>query len=516
MKIARVVSLTLIIGAMIVVSSCSRTNSSTVTKQTAKVQRGNLVVSSTSTGNLDFTTIEDVAFEVAGTVEQVLVEEGDSVTKDQVLAKLDTSIWDDQIKSLEKAEKTAENNLANTESNIDAQQLAVRQAQINLLSAQSTLSQIPAVKAAQDNVDILQAALTALQGTTMVDPTVPGTQIAIIYQQLTAAKANLQSVISGTSFNLSSSINIQILKAQLSVDQSQKQLDDANRAVTSAISAKDDAVQALADAQSGLEKAKASNPTVVAPFSGIVAKVNVQGGQQVNKGAVAFQIADPTKFKVGVLVSERNISSISIGGTATVGVDSMTGVTLPAMVTAIAPTATIQQGVVNYKVTVEVRSISQPFSGNMTNQTPLSGLGGQFPRNGTSPSITQVPGNQSTTTRPGNPFSGTSGNNANQTVTLRQGLSVTVNLVTAFKNNVIMVPNRAIIRQQGKAYVQLEKNNTTEQVAVTTGIANSQYTEITEGLAEGDTVIIQVTTTSSTSSTQQREGGIFGGGGILR
>jgi len=152
----------------------------------------------------------------------------------------------------------------------------------------------------------------------------------------------------------------------------------------------------------------------------------------------------------------------------------------------------------------------------MTNQTPLSGLGGQFPRNGTSPSITQVPGNQSTTTRPGNPFSGTSGNIANQSVTLRQGLSVTVNLVTAFKNNVIMVPNRAIIRQQGKAYVQLEKNNTTEQVAVTTGIANSQYTEITEGLAEGDTVIIQVTTTSSTSSTQQREGGIFGGGGILR
>jgi HlyD family secretion protein len=85
-----------------------------------------------------------------------------------------------------------------------------------------------------------------------------------------------------------------------------------------------------------------------------------------------------------------------------------------------------------------------------------------------------------------------------------------------------MVPNRAITKQQGKSYVTVGNNNTTEQVAVTTGISNSQYTEITDGLVEGDMVLIPITTSTS-SSTTGGGGGFFGGpgggipgGGILR
>ena len=91
-----------------------------------------------------------------------------------------------------------------------------------------------------------------------------------------------------------------------------------------------------------------------------------------------------------------------------------------------------------------------------------------------------------------------------------------MNLVTASKSNVLMVPNRAISKQQGKSYVTVEKNGTTEQVSVTTGISNSQYTEITDGVVEGDTVIIPITTSTTSSTTQQRGGAFFPGGGILR
>jgi HlyD family secretion protein len=512
MKFAKIAVAILAMASITALVGCGKSNSTTTTTQTYKVQRGNLIVSTTTTGNLAFTQTEDVAFEMAGTVEQVMIEEGDSVTKGEVMATLDTSAWDDQIKALEQAVTTAESKLSDAESNISSQELVVRQAQINLLSAQNTVAQIPAVKVAQELVDFAQAALTAAQGSYAVDPNIAGTQIQMLQTQLNTAKANLQTVLSGTNFNLSSDVSLQIAKAELSVDQNQLQLDNANRAVDSANVAKDSAEQAVQDAKDALQEVQGLSPTVTAPFAGIVTNVNVQGGQTVNKGAVAAQIADPGKFEVGVLVGETDISSIAIGGMATVSVDSLTGVTLPATVTAVAPTATIQQGVVNYKVTVEIQSTGPSTSGNDTNGFP----GGGFPRGGT-----QTPGtsaNQSAGSRFGNLPSGGSSFAVSQSYTLRQGLSVTVNLVTASKSNILTVPNRAIVRQQGKTYVEEEKNGKTEQVPVTIGISNSQYTEVTGGLSEGDTVIIQVTSSSSSTSSNQRQGGgLFpGGGGILR
>lgn len=523
MKTVRAVTLTLVVAASIALVGCgSNSNSATPTTQTAKVQRGNLVVSTTSTGNLAFTRTEDVAFDMAGNVEEVMVEAGDSVTEGQVLATLDAAAWDDQLKALQKAVTAAENNLSTAESNISSQRLSVRQAQINLQAAENALADIPAVKAAQDMVDIAQAALTAAEAMYTTNPGSYGGQIDTIRKQLNDAKANLQSVLAGTSFSLSGDVALQIAKAELNADQSQLQLDDANRAVTRAIAAKDDAAQAVQDAQDALKDAQALSPKVTAPFAGVVTKVNVAGGQAINKGAVAVQIADPTKFEVGVLVGERDIASMAIGGIATVSVDSMTAVTLPATITTIAPTATIQQGVVNYQVTVQIRSTgSSPvpsLSGNATGPTPPTGSGdpfsgGRLPQGGA-----QLPGaadNESTRGFGGVLPLGSGSFAASPSATLRQGLSVTVNLVTASKTNVLMVPNRAIVRQQGKTYVNLEKNGTTEQVPVNTGISNSQYTEVTSGAAEGDTVVYTATTTT-TSSQNRGQGGFFPGGGILR
>ncbi len=511
MKILKVMIGILLVVSIIALLGCGRSSSATTTTQTYKVQRGNLVVSTTTTGNLAFTQTENVAFDMAGTVEQVMVETGDSVVQGEVMATLDTSAWNNQIKTLEQAVTTTESKLFDAESNISAQELSVRQAQINLLSAQSTVAQIPAVKAAQQLVDLAQAALTAAQGSCAVNPDYYGPQIGMLQTQLDAAKANLQSVLSGTNFNLSSDVSLQIAKAELSVDQNQLQLDNANRAIESAKVARDNAEQAVEDAKEALQEARELSPTVIAPFTGIVTNVNVQGGQEINKGAVAAQIADPNKFEVKVLVGETDISSVVVGGMATVSVDSMTGVTLLATVTAIAPTATIQQGVVNYQVTVEIQSSIPSTSGNTTSGFP----GGNIPRGGIeAPGITN---NQSGGGRFANLPSDGGSFALSQSATLRQGLSVTVNLVTASKYNVLMVPNRAIIRQQGNAYVEVEKNGATEQVPITTGISNSQYTEVTEGLAEGDTVIIQVTTTSSTSSNQGfGGGGFFPGGGMIR
>ena len=87
-----------------------------------------------------------------------------------------------------------------------------------------------------------------------------------------------------------------------------------------------------------------------------------------------------------------------------------------------------------------------------------------------------------------------------------QGLSVVVSLVTAAKSNVLYVPNRAITRQGGKNYVTVRKNNVDSQVAITTGISNTQSTEVTSGLNEGDVIVLPTASTSSGSTP--RPGGI--------
>ena len=523
MKIVKLGAVVLSVTASVValVGCSGKSNSATASTQTATVQRGNILVSTTSTGNLAFTQTEDVAFDMAGTVEQVNVEVGDSVTEGQILATLDTSARDDQISKLEQAITAAQNTLSDKERQIVTAQFGVRQAELNLQSAENSVANIPAVKNAQQLVDLAQAALTNAQGALAAGQPVSGDTLAAIQQQLAQAKSNLQSVLAGTSFSMSSDVSLQIAKAELSLDQSEQALDDANQAVVDANTARDNAAQSVQDAQTALQEAKALSPEVTAPFDGIVTKVNVQGGQDINKGAVAVTIADPNKFEVGVLVGERDIASMAIGGLATVSVDSMTGITLPATITAIAPTATIQQGVVNYQVTVEVGSLpSRTSQSTSDNSTTGSYSTGQFP-GGRTPSGGQFPGassgNQTTGRNFGGSFASGGGLFAStQSATLRQGLSVTVNLVTASKSNVLMVPNRAISKQQGKSYVTVEKNGTTEQVSVTTGISNSQYTEITDGVVEGDTVIIPITTSTTSSTTQQRGGAFFPGGGILR
>ena len=111
----------------------------------------------------------------------------------------------------------------------------------------------------------------------------------------------------------------------------------------------------------------------MAPFDGIVTKVNVAGGDQVYKGAVIVEVADPNQFEASILVSEMNISQVKVGGTATVTADAISGVTWSANVTQIAPTATISSGVVNYAVEVQVGSIIPTTRIPSGNVTPPSG-----------------------------------------------------------------------------------------------------------------------------------------------
>jgi len=75
---------------------------------------------------------------------------------------------------------------------------------------------------------------------------------------------------------------------------------------------------------------------------------------------------------------------------------------------------------------------------------------------------------------------------------VRSGMTANAALVTASRENVLLVPNRAIIadRQAGKYYVNLVQGNTVVRTEVTIGLRDKNYTEITSGLAEGDQLFV--------------------------
>ncbi|MDP2931454.1 MAG: hypothetical protein Q8O05_03005, partial [Chloroflexota bacterium] len=170
---------------------------------------------------------------------------------------------------------------------------------------------------------------------------------------------------------------------------------------------------------------------------------------------------------------------------------------LPAKVTSISPTATIASGVVNYQVKVELQSTTPlPPRQSSSGQTPSTS--GQFGGQRSPSASGRLPSVQTAAPQ------------------LREGLSVTVNIPIVQKSNIVLVPTRAIIRQGQQITVQVIKNSVIESRIITTGISNNQYTEVTEGLSEGEKVVIQASTTGTTTSPNRSPVIIPGMGGFGR
>ncbi len=435
--------------ATLALSCTSKSSTAAAASQTATVQSGNLSVDILASGNLVSANEADLVFYSAGTVQDVLVKIGDNVTKGQTLATLDTAPL----------------------------QSSLAQAKIN-------------VETAQMNLENAEEPQTDSSGTVISAPD----PLNIDIQQL------------------------QLDNAQANEAQAQKQLDEA---------------------------------TITAPFAGLVTNVTVVPGDQVAATDVGVSIIDPVNFQVVVLVSEMQIYNLSIGTPATVQAVALSSYTFPGKVSLIAEAPTIQSNVVNYQVTVLMdpvdaatlqAQLNRTSAGSASARSRTSSTGGQTSSSQAAanlPSDNQTASDNRTFSRPassgqpsdnqtaagpnstGRSFTGQSAgaggqNQQAQAATtlpadfrLREGLTVTVSIVTAQKTNVLLVPNKAITSQGGKYYVQLVSAGKTTQQLIQTGITDGQNTEVVSGLNAGDVVSTAtniVATTTTTSSQQQRGG----------
>jgi HlyD family secretion protein len=479
---------------------------------TAAVTRGTLAATISAAGNVTAHQEEDLNFGQAGTVKSVDVSVGDRVKAGQALAELDTADLTLQLRNAQVGLKNAQDKLAQTQNPSTAQDIANARAQVDsaqasydktvagasqadLAAAQSQVASAQAaynaaVKSAGTSNSQLDAAAAALekarvalqQAQSAYDkiswrPDAAVTSQAATLQSATidyqTAQANYEGLAATTSSNASSQVaqarssleqaraNLTKLKtqvtpadvavAQAALTQAQNNLDkllagpDANSL--------DLAQNAVEQAQIALDQAqlKVQQTEIVAPFDGVITQVNIKPGQTASTNLAAIHIADLDHLEIVVNMSEVDVNRVKEGQTAQITLDALPDATLQGSVTQIAPAGVLTQGVVNYPVTIEL--------------TPL--LDG-----------------------------------------VKTGMSASPNIIVDQRDNVLMVPNRAVRTQGRQKFVTVMFEGQEMQVPVQTGLSNDTMTEIVSGLKEGDEVVLNATTT-----TQARTGGGPGFGG---
>lgn len=105
---------------------------------------------------------------------------------------------------------------------------------------------------------------------------------------------------------------------------------------------------------------------VIAPFAATVTESYPLQGDQVTAGQTAFRIDDLSRLLVDVSVSEVDINSVKVDQPVTLTFDAILGKTYKGRVVEVAQVGTEEQGVVNFKVTVELTDADEQVKPGMT------------------------------------------------------------------------------------------------------------------------------------------------------
>lgn len=336
-----------LIGLLIVVIVTSafifvrRSNAGTASQfQTAAIERGNLTATIGSTGTVRAKQSATLIWQAAGTVESVNVQVGDSVSPDDVLASLSKT-------SLPQSVITAEADLASAQKELD-----------QLLNSDTALAQaVIDLETAREAYEKAENYLKYLQ----TSPKVPQTEVRFFLQQRRWGweyRTNTKSFKGPAPAEWISDAENDLALKKSQLEDAQREFDRLNNGNTQDIAA----AQARVDAA----LATLNLARVISPFAGTVTESYLLPGDQVSAGANAFRLDDLTSLLVDVEVSEVDINSVEIGQPVTLSFDAVLGKEYHGKVVKVAQTGTSVQGVVNFKVTVEMIDADEDVKPGMT------------------------------------------------------------------------------------------------------------------------------------------------------
>lgn len=451
----------------LLVMSSDRPTVSAQSQQTARVERRTLNSTIETTGTIEPQDEVLLAFGMSGSVSTILIQVGDEVRAGDILAQLDTTDLENQSARQEQSlivQQTAYDQLiepptareiAQAEATLASAKSQLAQAQANLetaannetINCSSLDGAILELERAADAYDDYAADGYRMDATFIPDPdSDAGERLRTAQSSYDVAQAQCDKTTP------ISQLEAAVTAAQASVDQAQVALDELLNGPTE--NELDSAQAQLDQARLQLENAQSSldNAVITAPFDGIIADIQITRGQQVNANITAITLVDASQLHINVSVDELDIAEVAAGQTAIISPEALNGQTIEGIVTRIAPTSTIIDGVVTYEVRVDITE--------------------------------------------------------NTTLPVRIGMTTDVEIVVGNLNAVIVVPTEAIQRNGQNEFVEvLNADNSITQVSVTSGATVDGFTAVDGDLTEGLIVIIPERGSTETGSNLP-----FGGG----
>ena len=319
-------------------------------------------------------------------------------------------------------------------------QASVQQERYSLTSVlskwQTEISSIPSSNAGletllQDEISYLSSVrqlLSDVSDTLKNAPSLSTTTLATYQASITAALTEVNTA----SKNLNTiSQNIASQKLTISQLQAQLSLKQAGSLPTdiTAQQAQVDQAQASVDAAN----AQLQNARIVAPIGGTVTQFDAKIGQLASPGTSLISIMSDTGYEVDAGVSETDVGKVVVGDTVSMTLDAFPGETFTGSVFYIAPAETNTQGVISYQTKI---SFTKPD-----------------PR-------------------------------------LKSGLTANIDIQTQKKDNVLFLPEYAILQNDSGTFVETVEGKTTKQNPVTLGIQDQKgNVEVVNGVTEGEQVL---------------------------
>ena len=201
-------------------------------------------------------------------------------------------------------------------------------------------------------------------------------------------------------------------------------------------------------------QATVNTSMIKAPFSGTITEAKQIVGDQVSPGMPAFRIDDLSRLLVDVQVSEVDINSVMVDQPVTLSLDAILDVTYHGKVISVAQVGNTSQGGVTFTVSVELTDADK---------------------------------------------------------NVKPGMTSAVTIVVNQKENVLLVPNRAVRLVNNQRVVYILKDGKPLETKVTLGATSGIESEVLSGgLKEGDLVILNPPINFG-EGNRPGGGGMFGG-----
>lgn len=493
-KILAVVVVVVII--LVVIFGGGNKNVSIYTDETVEIR--DITTYNKFSGNITASESRAVISEAGARVESVLVEEGDEVKEGDIIAVLDSSnleytielkeaalditdltnmynkrdaqkAYDDyktcidngenaQLLSAEATLKNASTNLENARKNYNDAIEGLEDGSTLAAAHTAAIRANEAAGAAQEAYNKNEEDILRLQSQNITatggDASLVSAQLEKLYANRATLSASLQSAKAAAStayntyVNSSDNLDDAVEQYKTAMDNAQTAYDTALESYNATVTAVN---QALKSYENALEKTAAlsSNKvsvlelenlydqledyTITAPMDGVVTTLTAKEGSMVSAGMTVAEVTDFNVMQIEIKIDEYDIFGVEVGTEVEVSVDALDEV-FPGKISKISRFATVQGGISYFTAEVEFNADENIRSGMSVEVKMVS-------RNAPA------------------------------------AVSISVDALRTAKDNTSYVLMRDA---EGKEYEQ----------PVTVGVSDGNFVQITEGLNEGDVVLV--------------------------